>query len=309
MNATRQKPLISFIILTYNQADYINEAICGALAQTYSPLEIIISDDCSTDNTFKIIEQIVSTYSGKHIIIINYNKTNLGIGEHLNNVLELCSGELIIGSAGDDISLPNRVEKLVNVWLDNNKKYKAIFSNAIVMNEKSNISGPYYNSQPIYAKTLNDFINDKRSLKIKISQPAVWQLGATAAFEKKLFTIYGRSHPKTLQDDGVYAFRALLQGEMLYIDEPLVKYRIHSASVSNMKNLNTLKKFKVLQHFYKLSQLNDARLTHSENKRLINKLNHAYYLSILSGLLYKIPFYSHFVFYTKKTIKYIINVH
>ena len=52
------KPLISFLLLTYNQENYIQDAINGALAQTYSPLEIIISDDCSTDGTYKKIEEI-----------------------------------------------------------------------------------------------------------------------------------------------------------------------------------------------------------------------------------------------------------
>jgi cellulose synthase/poly-beta-1,6-N-acetylglucosamine synthase-like glycosyltransferase len=45
------RPLISFCLLTYNQAPFIREAIEAALAQTYSPLEIIISDDFSNDNT------------------------------------------------------------------------------------------------------------------------------------------------------------------------------------------------------------------------------------------------------------------
>jgi glycosyltransferase involved in cell wall biosynthesis len=46
------KPLISFLLLSYNQEEYINDAVDGAFSQTYSTLEIIISDDCSNDNTY-----------------------------------------------------------------------------------------------------------------------------------------------------------------------------------------------------------------------------------------------------------------
>ena len=51
------KPLITFLLVSYNQEAYIREAIEGALAQTYSPLEIVISDDCSSDATFSLIKE------------------------------------------------------------------------------------------------------------------------------------------------------------------------------------------------------------------------------------------------------------
>ncbi|MCK5536618.1 MAG: glycosyltransferase, partial [Bacteroidales bacterium] len=61
-----KKPLISFTLFAYNQEKYIQEAVEGALSQTYSPLEIVISDDCSTDRTFEIIKELTEDYSGPH---------------------------------------------------------------------------------------------------------------------------------------------------------------------------------------------------------------------------------------------------
>lgn len=71
--------LISFFALTYNQEKYIEESLKGLLSQTYSPLEIIISDDCSTDKTFEIIKKVVSDYKGTNKILINRNEKNLGL--------------------------------------------------------------------------------------------------------------------------------------------------------------------------------------------------------------------------------------
>jgi len=305
--AKKEYPLVTMRIMTYNHENYIREALMGAFSQTYSPLEIIISDDNSKDNTFQIIKQIVADYKGNHIIKVNKNNINLGISEHLNKIMKMSSGELLIGAAGDDISFPNRVETIVNIWLEGDGKYKSFFSNAIKIDERSNSLGIYFKEIPLFANKLNDFIFDKRKIKRKIFEPCVWQLGATQAFEKSLFEIYGRGNAKALQEDGVYAFRALLQGEVFYISEPLIKYRIHSSSISNLGTPNSLKKFKKTQKYYTLTQLNDAKLTNYSNKKLLKKLYFYYLISYFEGILYSIPFYSNIVFYMKKIVKRIIK--
>ena len=64
-------PLVTFAILAYNQVGFIEVAVNAALAQDYPNLEIIISDDCSEDDTYKIIQNIVKNYAGPHKLIIN----------------------------------------------------------------------------------------------------------------------------------------------------------------------------------------------------------------------------------------------
>ena len=57
-----ERPLVTFALFAYNQERYIREAVEGAFAQTYEPLEIILSDDCSTDRTFEIMQEMVANY-------------------------------------------------------------------------------------------------------------------------------------------------------------------------------------------------------------------------------------------------------
>src|SRR2546428_12446679 len=104
------KPLISFLIASYNQEAFIREAVESAFAQSYSPLEIIISDDCSNDRTFEIAQKMAAAYQGPHSVRLNRNATNFGIGGHANRVMELCRGELLAAAAGDDVSMPPRAE-------------------------------------------------------------------------------------------------------------------------------------------------------------------------------------------------------
>ena len=62
-----RQPLVSFTILCYNQEAFIREAVEGAFSQTYSPLEIIISDDCSKDQTYEIVKQMADAYRKGHV--------------------------------------------------------------------------------------------------------------------------------------------------------------------------------------------------------------------------------------------------
>ncbi len=64
------RPLLTFILLAYNQERYIAEAVEGALGQTYSPLEIILSDDCSGDRTFELMKEAADEYRGPHEVIV-----------------------------------------------------------------------------------------------------------------------------------------------------------------------------------------------------------------------------------------------
>src|SRR5260370_29744892 len=107
---------VTLFLYAFNQEAYIEEACRAALAQTYSPLEIMFSDDCSSDKTFTIMSEIASHYSGPHTVLLNRNETNLGLIGHVNKSFELSSGELIVAAAGDDISLPDRVSEIVDAY-------------------------------------------------------------------------------------------------------------------------------------------------------------------------------------------------
>jgi glycosyltransferase involved in cell wall biosynthesis len=108
-SSAEQTPLISFLLLAYNQERFVREAIEGAFSQTYSPLEIVLSDDCSPDRTFAIMQEMAATYSGPHKVILNQTRQNVGLGAHINEAVKLAKGDWLVMAAGDDISLPNRV--------------------------------------------------------------------------------------------------------------------------------------------------------------------------------------------------------
>ena len=127
-------PLVSFCITCYNQERYIGDALSGAFAQTYRPIEIVISDDCSTDNTQSIIEKKIAEYrdrGGDCAVIFHRNERNLG---NLGNWLgfgRLAHGAIRVKADGDDISLPERTEKVVAAWMREGMSARCISHRAI----------------------------------------------------------------------------------------------------------------------------------------------------------------------------------
>lgn len=113
--ANKQNPLVSIVIITYNSSEYVLETLESAKQQTYQNIELIVSDDCSTDNTVAIcrewLEKNKSRFVRTELITV---EKNTGIPANANRGYKKAQGEFIKGIAGDDILLPNCVEDLVN---------------------------------------------------------------------------------------------------------------------------------------------------------------------------------------------------
>ena len=92
---------VSFFLFAYNQELYIREACEAALAQDYADLEVVFSDDCSTDRTFEVMQEVARVYQGPHKIVLNRNRENQGLIGHVNLSHQISSGDLIVVAAGD----------------------------------------------------------------------------------------------------------------------------------------------------------------------------------------------------------------
>ncbi len=95
------QPLVSVITISYNSSKYVRDAIEGVLAQTYTNIEYIIGDDCSTDNTWDIIQE----YNDERIKAYR-NKSNLGEYPNRNNAISLATGKYLLFIDGDDYLYP-----------------------------------------------------------------------------------------------------------------------------------------------------------------------------------------------------------
>lgn len=107
--------LISVIVGNYNTPEkYLRESIDSILQQTYSDFELIIVDDCSTDNSLEVIR----SYTDPRIKVL-CNEENRGLAYSLNRALDICQGEYVARMDCDDVCFPQRFERQIAYMRDN----------------------------------------------------------------------------------------------------------------------------------------------------------------------------------------------
>ena len=130
-------PLVTIGAINYNNAKYVIETLESIKSQTYRNIELIIVDDCSTDKSFELIHDWLKTYKG--ICKVIAHEINLGVCATCNDVLRNASGEYISIIATDDIMLPEKIAKQVELLLKTNDDIGAVFSDAYLINEDSSL--------------------------------------------------------------------------------------------------------------------------------------------------------------------------
>lgn len=202
----------SIVLLTYNQAAFVQEAFESILNQDIDDIEIVVSDDCSSDNTWDVILAVAQSYPGPKKLILSRNASNLGIVDNYAAAVEQSSGELIFMAAGDDVSMPDRCSKSIEFWLDNQKKHNLVAADAIDMSLTGEALGRKDSSD------LEEWTVEKWFKR----RPFFF--GASHMVTRKLLEI-GPLDSNLPYEDQCLVFRAILMGGAIRLPIPLVKHR------------------------------------------------------------------------------------
>lgn len=108
---TRDLPLVSVAVVTYNQVAFLKECIEAILAQDYPNIEIVVADDASPDGTRDLLHAYKAVHGDK--FVLKLAEVNRGITANQNQALFACSGKYISWMAGDDLMLPGKISKQV----------------------------------------------------------------------------------------------------------------------------------------------------------------------------------------------------
>lgn len=217
-------PLVTFALFAYNQENFIREAIESAFAQRYSPLEIILSDDCSSDKTFEIMQEMADAYVGQHVVTVRQSSTNKGLLQHVLDVVALSKGLYFVLAAGDDISKPNRCEVIVESFKMSGAW--AIYSWFDKIDEASRI-----------------LFKDEIKLLTWERMRCYWSdgkfmpliLGSTSAYNRRAFDLIDKNDvPRIMMEDSVMSAALHFANKtIVLLPVSLVKYRVSSASLTN----------------------------------------------------------------------------
>ena len=153
MSKKKSEKLVSVIMSVYNDEKNISNSIQSILNQSYKNFELLIMDDGSTDDTYKLIKK----FSDDRVKILR-NKNNIGLTKSLNILIQKSSGEIIARQDSDDISLPLRFDKQLQYLYKNN--VRICTSRAVIKNTKKTIPKySFYLPKKIVLKYKNPFIH------------------------------------------------------------------------------------------------------------------------------------------------------
>ncbi len=229
IEATEQPPA-TFYVIAYQQERFIRQAVAGAFSQTYSPLEIILSDDCSADRTFEIMQEMAKDYRGPHTVVLNRNPINLGLSAHVNQIMKLASGELIVASDGDDFSFPQRTSRCVQVWLENGKP-AALCSGFECIDAEGNAASKPTIQFAQFLPSAGE--NSQQSLQRFVHEGTPMMISCSGAWSRTLFETFGPIHAGLWFEDNACSFRAWLLNRIVFIRETLSCYRQHESNLVN----------------------------------------------------------------------------
>ena len=235
-NAIDEKPdprdqaqLVTFAVFAYNQEKLIREAVESAFAQTYEPLEIVLSDDCSTDRTFEIICEMAAAYEGPHTVRVVQNPRNMGLLGHGIARGKDAAGEIVVVAAGDDISEPERTAMLVDAF-GAGENVGAVFSWVSIIDESGEVVG---SAKEHMASTMWGR-GRGRGLFLRDYHRNAMVRGCSAAYKKWVFEVPVSSAEGNCAEDAIFSFYLNIVGaDVVNLGSPLVRYRSHSNSTVN----------------------------------------------------------------------------
>ena len=226
-------PLVSILIPTYNQTKYLKQALDSALNQTYRNTEIIICDDSTTRDVQKLVEQYMQK-TNKIKYFNNGGPSGLKGQNNIRKCFVKSSGEYISYLLHDDLYSPNRIDKMINYFL-----YDDTLSLITSYRKLVNENGEYLDDT---FRTICQYPYDIRLTGEEAGRKMLFSIInyigelTTAMFRKRVvdFDIvdYDKYEITCLSDVSLW-LNLLRRGNMIYISEPLSKFRIHASQNTN----------------------------------------------------------------------------
>ncbi len=241
----KSTPLVSVCIPTYNGEKFIAEAVQSILAQTYPNLEIILSDDNSTDRTIEIARSSLQQSSSHKFSILEHSQ--YGLAQNWNFCISQAQGKYIKFLFQDDLLVPNAIEKMVYL-AEQDPEIGLVFSPRVLFTETGNTNDSILlanheaeNVHKAWSK-LNPIQSGQDLLKdLNLLNNPINKVGepSTVLIKKEIFDTVGFFNPELCQlVDLEMWLRIMSQCKVGYVDRVLSKFRIHSQQQTQKNSLS-----------------------------------------------------------------------
>jgi len=226
---------LSIALCTYNGAVYLKEQLESIAAQTRTPDELVISDDQSTDDTLRLIEEFASTAGFP--VRLSVNESNLGIAKNFEKAISLCRGDVILLSDQDDVWHSDKLESVERIF-EKRPELSLVFSNAELVDETLRLFDETLFDWVHFDGQKQRLVKSGRALDLQLRENLV--CGCTVAFRANLKElVLPISGDGPLIHDGWIVLLIAAVGEIDFINRPLLKYRQHSAQQCRVGKTST----------------------------------------------------------------------
>jgi glycosyltransferase involved in cell wall biosynthesis len=218
------RPLVSVAVLTYNQRELVADTLESVLSQDYPRLEIVVGDDGSRDGTQELIAAIASRHPRTVKPLLA--RENAGITVNSNRILQACSGELVAWLGGDDLFLPGKISRQVDVmdqFPDAAISYHAIES---FDGETGRPLGIANDREP-QLQTVHDLL---RRVTFWIPSSVMHRRSAAPA--------QGFHEQIRYASDWLFWIETALAGPIVWFEGVWARYRIHDAQLTGPRSKN-----------------------------------------------------------------------
>lgn len=249
-------PVVSVLIFAYNHEDYIGMTIDSVISQKCSfDIEIIVSDDFSTDNTLSIINQRRRSFP--HLIKIISNKENIGLNKTFENAVRSSKGEYIALLGGDDYWITeDKLAKQVEI-LQRNQTVSLVHSEYNCLFEET---GKILMRKNRNWQFKTEYLSPKeRLINVLCHEWSDYPLASSSCFRKSVLLLALDRHPEILNFDYsgegtiLHTSMSYYGGDYYLLPEPTTMYRVRPVSLSHYtcaeNKINSLKKYLLLRLF------------------------------------------------------------
>jgi glycosyltransferase involved in cell wall biosynthesis len=228
-----EEPLVSIIVITYNSSKYVLETLESAKAQTYQNIELIVSDDCSSDNTVELCRQWILENRKRFVkaVVIEVEK-NSGIAANCNRGLYASHGEWIKFIAGDDTLMATCLSDFVSFVGSSTDQVVAVYGQMNVY--KNTLDSSSFIQLKDYSSDLYNSPNITAKQQYQLNLRRVW-IGAPSTFLQRdlLLKVGGWDEEMPYEDWPMFLTINAAGYKIHYLNNPVVNYRIHGDSMFN----------------------------------------------------------------------------
>jgi glycosyltransferase involved in cell wall biosynthesis len=221
VHSSTREETISVALCTYNGARFLEEQLASLQAQERLPDELVVCDDRSTDNTVELLESFARTAPFR--VRIHVNAANLGSTLNFDRTMRLCAGGLIAFCDQDDVWHPQRLAECARA-LDDDPRLGLVFSNGELIDDAGNrLPGRLWDNFT-FSSAIRERIRRRDMLPLIRYR---FVTGATMMFRAALRDYLCPAAGEWLHDGWIAALIACM-ADISFLDQPLIRYRIHA---------------------------------------------------------------------------------